>query len=220
MMEQRLGYRIMMLETEAESAKELKAALVWPEGLPRFIVTSRPCSQGLDPCACELLIVDTDGQAPQSLELLAQCRRLYPYLPVIVLVGRGDTSTAIAAMKAGAADCLEKPLEANRLSSAVMAALGNEQSSRHRLYETLTRTETRVLHLLLAGKTNLEVAEQFHRSSRTIEVHRRNIMRKLGASCVAELVREAFKVGVIGKESSDHTAASVQHAGDASQPIA
>jgi two-component system response regulator FixJ len=148
---------------------------------------------------CELLIIDVNGQASQRLELLTRFHGLYPYLPVIVLVGCGDTSLAVAAMKAGAADCLEKPLGADRLLDAVTAALGSGQPSGRQVHRALTRMENRVLHLLLAGKTNLEVAEQFHRSRRTIEVHRMNIMRKLDVSSVVDLVREALRIGLIGK---------------------
>jgi len=198
-MDRRLAHRVMIIGAETQSANEFKATLQRHEGPPQFTVALRSCLQELDPCKCEVLIIDVDGQADQGLELLARCRRLHPYLPVIVLVGCGGTSTAIAAMKAGAADCLEKPLEAGRLLTAVMAALGKGHPSGHRIHRALTSTESRVLHLLLAGKTNLEIAEQFHRSRRTIEVHRRNIMRKLGVSRVIDLVREALRTGLIGR---------------------
>jgi two-component system response regulator FixJ len=120
-----------------------------------------------------------------------------------VLVEHGDTPTAVAAMKAGAADCLEKPLAPERLWSAVTTLLGNGQAADLRPYEALTSAEVRVLHLLLAGRTNVEIAAQFHRSRRTIEVHRRNLMRKLGASHISDLVKQAFRMQLIREETTD-----------------
>jgi two-component system response regulator FixJ len=196
-MDQGSAHHIAVLGAEAQLALELQADLQRQDGPVHFVVASRPCLQALDPGECELLIIDTDGQRDARLELLAQCRGLYPYLPAIVLVGHGDTSTAVAAMKAGAADCLEKPLQPGRLRSVVTAALGDRASSGMQVYRALTRTEIQVLQLLLSGNTNLEIAERFHRSRRTIEAHRRNIMRKLGAAHVSDLVKQAFRMQLI-----------------------
>jgi len=202
-MAERLAHRVTILGAEARLVRELKATLQRPEGPPRFAVVSQSSLQGLDPCECELLIVDFDGQVNQSLELLTQCRALYPHLPALVLVEHGDTPTAVAAMKAGAADCLEKPLAPERLWSTLTTLLGHGQAADPRPYGALTRAEVRVLHLLLAGKTNLEIATQFHRSRRTIEVHRRNLMRKLGASHISDLVKQAFRLHLLQGESPD-----------------
>ncbi len=197
------AHRIAVLGAEPQFALELQASLQQHAGSPQFVVTSQAYLQGPDLCACELLIIDVDDQVNQRLELLTECRGLYPHLPAIVLVGRGDTSTAVAAMKAGATDCLEKPLEPGRLWSAVTGALGRGHSSAPPISSALTRTETQVLHLLLAGKANVEIAKQFHRSRRTIEAHRRNLMRKLGASHVSDLVKQAFRLQLIPRETAD-----------------
>jgi DNA-binding NarL/FixJ family response regulator len=202
-MAKRLAHHVAVLGAEAQSALELQAILQQHAGLARFVVASQSCSPALDPGEYELLILDADGQVGQRLAFLTRCRGLYPHLPVIVLVEHGDTSTAVAAMKAGAADCLEKPLVPGRLWSAVTAALGHGPSSAPQVHKTLTKTELRVLHLLLAGRTNLEIAEQFHRSRRTIEAHRRNIMRKLDASRVSDLVKQAFRMQLIPREAAD-----------------
>ncbi len=199
-MDERRTCHVTILGAETQLAAELEVALQRQDGSRRFVVASKPGPNGLERGESELLIIDVDGQANRRLELLAECRALCPDLPVIVLVERGDTSGAVGALKAGAADCLEKPLEAERLRSAVAEVLGNGISSGPRTHGSLTRMEIQVLHLLLSGRTNLEIAEQFHRSPRTVEVHRRNIMRKLGASSVSGLVREAARMGLIGRE--------------------
>jgi DNA-binding NarL/FixJ family response regulator len=187
--DQKPAYPVALLGADAQLARDIQAALQGHDGFPGFAVASRPGPQGLEPDECAVLIVDVDGQGNGQLDLLACCRRLCPHVPAIVLVRHGDTFTAVAAMKAGAADCLEKPLVPERLWSAVTAALGDEPASGPRGCRALTGTESRVLHLVLAGRTNLEIAEQFHRSRRTIEAHRRNIMRKLGAARASDLVR-------------------------------
>jgi DNA-binding NarL/FixJ family response regulator len=197
MMDERPAHRIVLLGAEAQLMLDVQTALQEHGAAPRFVIMSRPDPQGLDPGECELLLIDVDGQVERRLELLVRCRRFYPHLPALVLVRHGDTSAAVAAMKAGAADCLEKPPVPDRLRSAVMALLDNEPGPRPRVYRALTGTETQVLQLLLAGKTNLEIAQQFHRSRRTIEAHRRNIMRKLGAAHVSDLVKQAVRMNYV-----------------------
>jgi DNA-binding NarL/FixJ family response regulator len=199
-MDERPQHHVTILGADAQLADELKAALQQHDGPARFVVAPGSSPQGLDPRRCDLLIIHVDGQTSRSLDLLTRCRRLHPHLPAVALVEPGATSTAVAAMKAGAADCLEKPLDTDRLVSAVTAVLGSGQSSAQQMYKSLTRMETRVLHLLLAGKTSSEIAGQFHRSRRTVDVHRRHIMRKLRVSSASDLVREAFRMGLIGDE--------------------
>jgi len=199
-MNERPVHHVAILGADAELVEELTIALQGRDSPSRFEIASASSPQGVDARRCDLVIVDLERQTSQSLEMLARCRKLYPHLPAVALVGPGATSVAVAAMKAGAADCLEKPLEAGRVLYAVTAALDSGQSSSPQMYKSLTRMETRVLHLLLAGKTSPEIAEQFHRSRRTVDVHRRHIMRKLHASSTPELVREAFQMGLIDKE--------------------
>jgi len=201
-MEQRPAHHIVLFGVERSLAQELQAALEPRDGPTRFVVTCRTHQQGLDPYECDLLIVDVDGQADDCLDLLARCRRLCSHLPAVVLVSRDDTATAVAAMKAGAADCLEKPPEPDRLLAAVTAALDNGRSSRRQTHRALTATEAHVLELLLAGETNLEIAERFHRSRRTVEVHRRNIMQKLGVSRISDLIKQASRMPSIRGETT------------------
>jgi len=202
-MDERLTHHIAVFESGVEFSAELRTALQRRDGCSRFVVTAGTCPQELDPRECELLIIDVDGQVRESLELLAECREFYPCLPAVVLVTRGDTSTAVAAMKAGAVDCLEKPLEAERVWSAVTAVLGDREPSWQHAYRALTRAEVRVLNLVLAGRTNHEIACQLHRSRRTIETHRRNLMRKLGVVGLANLVRHAISAGFCRFEGDD-----------------
>ena len=197
-------YHIAVFENGRKLATRLRAALRQQDDHRRFAIASRSRPQVLSPHLCKLLIIDVDGQADQQLELLAQCRQLYPYLPAVVLVERGETATAVAAMKAGAVDCLEKPVEPERLLSLAATMLQQRQSVYQDMGEALSKTEARVLNLILAGNTNFQIARRLHRSRRTVEVHRSNIMRKLGVSSASELVRKAFGVGLIGERRHQH----------------
>ena len=108
-------------------------------------------------------------------------------------------------------DCLEKPVEPERLLSLAETMLQQRQLAYRNGREALTKTEARVLRLILAGNTNFQIARRLHRSRRTVEVHRSNIMRKLGVSSASELVRKAFGVGLIGKQPRSRSSGSDGH---------
>jgi FixJ family two-component response regulator len=134
---------------------------------------------------------DMDG-----IELLTETKRIAPWLPVLVITGYGDVPMAVRALKAGALDFIEKPLNRKRFLSAVEAALQRSAPLDRLLGKALTRVEMRILQLILDGKSNRDIAEMFHRSLRTIEVHRNRLMRKLGVSSVVALVRRAVALGL------------------------
>lgn len=122
-------------------------------------------------------------------------------MPVIILTGHGDIQTAVAAMKAGAVDFLEKPFARVRLLEAVDAALfrldaahsreAGADAARLRL-AALTTRERDVLGGLARGLSNKMIAREFGISSRTVEVHRANLMAKLGAGSLSDVLRLTF----------------------------
>ncbi|HTC07794.1 MAG TPA: response regulator FixJ [Acetobacteraceae bacterium] len=142
----------------------------------------------------------TDVRMP-DLDGLALQRRLNEAgvrLPVIVMTGHGDVPVAVAALKAGAADFLEKPFDDERLISVVRAALAASQQAQRQAAATadiiariasLTPREREVLDLLVAGNPNKSIAYDLGASPRTVEVHRARVMEKMGARSLAELVR-------------------------------
>jgi two-component system response regulator FixJ len=192
----RPGHGVVVLGARAGLTRELQTALAWRDGPSPFLVTSRMSPRSVDPCTCELLVVEVDGPGSRGLKSLAECRNLYPCLPAIALIARGDIAAAVAATSAGAVDCLERPLEADRTMSAVAAIVDPGRSACPPIYSLLTRTEVCVLHLILAGRTNGEMAYELSRSPRTIETHRRNIMQKVGAAGLVDLVRRAVSMGI------------------------
>ena len=133
-----------------------------------------------------------------GIELLAELKEMGSSLSVILVTAYGDVSLAVEAMKAGAIDFLEKPYSQEELLAALVrgfdvgdaAARKSEMraDAREKL-EKLTNREKEVLELLAQGMTSKEIAQQFGRSPRTVEVHRNRIREKTGAQSLSDLVR-------------------------------
>jgi two-component system response regulator FixJ len=160
---------------------------------------SRPqdCLRELSDKPCDLLIVDLDGCEAEGLDMLAEVRRMAPWISSLVLVGHAAVHSAVKALKAGARDCLEKPVRHERLLEVIKMQLGQIAAPVGRPGRSLTRKEVQILQLILDGMTSQDMARELHRSKRTIDVHRKNIMRKLEASCPADLIRRALGMGFI-----------------------
>ncbi len=147
------------------------------------------CFSLLVTCPWDLLIVDASGNSHAPLDLLADVARVCPEVPVLALVQKGDVVTTVRAIQAGAADCIETPVTVARLLLAI-DSLGTQPVHRRAgLHANLTRTERVVLHHVLNGLTSQQIGEMLCRSPRTIHVHRRSIMAKLGAASLIELVK-------------------------------
>ncbi len=125
-------------------------------------------------------------------------------LPIVFLTGHGDLAHARAALKSGAVDFLEKPYEEADLLSVVAEAM--ERDTREYATHThiaeiaarierLSDRERQVMHLVVAGKPNREIAEELGISTRTVEVFKARMMEKMQARSVPELVRMALEVG-------------------------
>ncbi|MFV0624499.1 response regulator transcription factor [Sphingomonas sp. ac-8] len=152
---------------------------------------------------CVLLDVrmpEMDGLAVQE-----RMRERGIALPVIVLTGHGDVSIAVRAMKSGAVDFLEKPFEKAELLRAIEAGFAQLDRRDHRLDEAreaevrvaaLTARERDVLDGLARGLPNKTIAYDLDISPRTVEVHRANLMSKLGVHSLSEALRIAFAAGL------------------------
>jgi two-component system response regulator FixJ len=154
------------------------------------------------PPGCVLLDVrmpDMDG-----LEVQRELRARGITLPVVIMTGHGDVDMAVAAMKAGASDFIEKPFEkvallacieaAKTLSLAERGAMARAEEARARL-NILTDRERDVLDGLVQGLPNKSIAYDLGISPRTVEIHRANLMQKLEAKSLAEALRIAFHAG-------------------------
>jgi FixJ family two-component response regulator len=150
------------------------------------------CLQQLNPILCDLLITDVKMPGMDGIELLAEIKRIAPWLPVLLITGYGDIPMAVRAIKAGAVDFIEKPLDKESFLNKVKSILHKSHlDDPYIIRRPLTKTETVVLKLINRGNTNREIAHLLQRSVRTIEVHRSNIMRKFGVDNLADLLKRA-----------------------------
>lgn len=152
---------------------------------------------------CVLLDVRMPGI--DGMEVQRRLRARGIMLPVVIMTGHGDVDLAVAAMKAGATDFLEKPFEKaaliDCLSSAGEAALAERGLSARRAeaqarLNVLTDREREVLEGLVAGLPNKTIAYDLGISPRTVEIHRANLMQKLDVKSLADALRIAFQAGM------------------------
>ena len=149
------------------------------------------------------LILDLQLPGISGLELQQQLAIDDIDIPVIMISGFGDISTAVKAMKAGVLDFLEKPFKAKDLLELVKKAVNKHEVDRdknHIQYKTkmrinsLTKREKEVMDHVVIGTLNKDIAKQLEISVKTVEVHRSNLMEKMAANSVADLVRMSLEV--------------------------
>jgi two-component system response regulator FixJ len=152
-------------------------------------------------------VVVTDVRMPEmdGMELVRRLDALGVRLPVIVMTGHADVPLAVAAMKAGVVDFIEKPYDGEAMLAAIRTALARhgEKSARDgeradfaRRIEGLSPRERQVLDGLVAGKANKVIAHDLDISPRTVEIYRAHVMTKMQAQSLSELVRMALVAGV------------------------
>jgi len=128
-------------------------------------------------------------------------------MPIVFISGHGTIPATVQAMKAGAVDFLTKPISQAALFAAIEAALERDRVARRNRAEveeiekrlaTLTPREREVLTYVVAGKVNKQIAGSLGTVEKTIKVHRSRLMQKLGITSVADLVKLAGRVGIVG----------------------
>jgi len=151
---------------------------------------------GVEKAAC--LVLDVRMPEMDGLQVQSELRRRHIALPTIFLTGAADVPLAVAAMRDGALDFVEKPYDSTHLVQRVRDAMQLQERMRSaqqgrdealRALATLTGREREVMDLVVQGQTNKEVARHLGTSHRTVDIHRVNAMRKMGANSLADLVR-------------------------------
>jgi FixJ family two-component response regulator len=151
------------------------------------------------------LIADLRMPGMGGLDLQDQLNARQVSLPVIFLTGYGTVPASVRAMKSGAVDFLEKPVDDQTLLDAVHKALESDREARlnqsemralHQRLTALTPREYEVLTFIISGRLNKQAAAELGTTEKTIKVHRARIMEKLQCASLAELVRLAEKAGI------------------------
>ncbi len=153
--------------------------------------------------ACVILEVRLPGMTGLALQKRLMQNEMP--IPILFVTKHGDVATAVEAVRAGAEDFLQKPVEPQRLIDRVHLAFENNLQQRERAVcreecrkalSQLTRRENQVLLELVQGRSNRVIAEALGIRERTVEAHRAGIMRKLKAHSIVDVVRQAFAAGI------------------------
>ena len=189
-----------------EAVRESIGWLVESEGLAaETFCSAAEFLQAYDPDRPGCLLLDVCMPDMSGMELQVKLASERITLPVIMVTGHGDVPLAVRAIKGGALDFIEKPIDQRGLVQCIRQALAIDAARRQerarwaeaeRRLASLTLREREVLSLVVAGLFSKEIAFKLGISPKTIEVHRTHIMQKLGADSVADLVRLA-----LGKEA-------------------
>lgn len=156
-----------------------------------------------DPREVACLVTDIRMEGMSGLELQDRLLERKSPLPIVFITGHGDVPMAVAALKKGAVDFIEKPFNDTELLRLVSQCLVTEQEHRarrrqdaevSRRLDQLTQREREVLDLIIAGKLNKQIADVLGISIKTVEVHRARVMEKMAAQSLAELVQSVMAI--------------------------
>jgi len=151
------------------------------------------------------IVLDVRLPGISGLDFQSQLAELGIHLPVVLMTGHGDVPMSVRAMKAGAVDFLPKPFRDQDMLDAVTRALDQDRKRRdeekavsqlRHLLESLTRREREVLPLVISGLMNKQIAHRLEISEITVKIHRGQVMKKMQARSLADLVRTAEMLGI------------------------
>jgi FixJ family two-component response regulator len=156
------------------------------------------------------LVLDIRLPGLGGLEFQADLARANIQIPIVFMTGHGNIPMSVRAMKAGAVEFLSKPFRDQDMLDAVQLAIEQSRKQRNDAvatlklkanFETLSPREQQIMSLVVAGLMNKQIAAEIGVSEVTVKVHRGNVMRKMGAKSIAELVRMADALGVRPKSA-------------------
>ena len=202
--------KIAIIDDEAPMRRAL-ARLLKSAGIEAFTFPSAreflddPIHQQVDCAVTDMRMPGFDG-----LELQEQLNRTLPHLSLVFITGHGDIQGSVKAMKGGAVDFLEKPVDGDALLSAIrraadrsraLKASQEERVALERRFAEVTPREREVFVLVTSGLLNKQIAANLGVTEKTIKVHRARVMEKMGAESLADLVRKAERLGAWSTDS-------------------
>ena len=166
--------------------------------------------QSRQPDAPSCLVLDVRMPGLSGLDLQRQTSEAGLEIPIIFITGHGDVPMTVRAMKAGAVEFLTKPFRDQDLLDAIQQALERSRKAREQQAATrelrqrfalLTSREREVMERVVAGLLNKQIGAELGTSETTVKIHRHQVMEKMGAGSLPELVRMADRLGIIVRKS-------------------
>ena len=201
---------VVIIVDDDQSFRTFLSRLVSTIGLKAILYASAEeflAARPPDGPAC--LVLDVQMPGLSGLDLQRELARTGHLLPIVFMTGHGDIPMTVEAMKAGAVGFLTKPLRNQDLLDAVKEGISIDREARLRRndvaelrkrYESLTAREREVFALVVTGSLNKQIALQLGTTERTVKAHRGQMVQKMQADSVADLVRMADKLGISAQQ--------------------
>jgi FixJ family two-component response regulator len=203
---------IVYVVDDDESVREALASLLRSAG--RDVETFASAKAFLEnnlPDMPSCLVLDVRMPGLSGLDLQQRLTEIYTRIPIIFITAHGDIPTSVRAIKAGAVEFLTKPFRDEDLLRAINEALEQDANTRQQQaaaahlqerYLSLTPREKEVMRLVVSGMLNKQIANELGTSEITVKVHRRQVMTKMGANSLADLVRMSERLGLSPREAN------------------
>lgn len=194
--------RTVFVVDDDDAARDSLVMLLKSDGLvSRGFASAHDFLATFDANARGCIVSDLRMPGMDGIELIRELKTIGCILPVIVITGHADVSRAVDAMKAGASDFIEKPFESEQLLRTVRGCLEDNDAAVDanaarnkvlRRLESLTQRERQVLDLIIEGASNKVIAAKLAISPRTVEIYRANVMSKMRADSLSDLIRSTL----------------------------
>ena len=194
---------VFVIDDDADIRASIKGLLKSAGLRSESFETAEQFLQRKPPDSVSCLVLDVSLPGINGLDFQQQLRNAGVHIPIIFVTGHGDIPMTVKAMKSGAVEFLSKPLKRQALLDAIQQALARDSVLRQEQaeiahlqehYDMLTRRERQVMGLVVSGLLNKQIASELGIALITVEVHRAQVMRKMQAGSLAELVRMAGKL--------------------------
>jgi FixJ family two-component response regulator len=197
---------IVLVIDDTDTVREALSALFRSVGLQvKTFASAAEFLQFKLPDTPTCMVLDVRLPGVSGLDFQSDLAKAHIDIPIVFMTGYGDIPMSVRAMKAGAVEFLTKPFREQEMLDAVQVGLERDRNRRKNAgdtaklkasFDTLTSREQEIMGLVTAGLMNKQIAGQLGVSEITVKVHRGNVMRKMGAKSLAELVRMADALGV------------------------